>query len=623
MIEVPVNIHDIERDRKRFEAGKRKIMSSDLILDKNKQDFENYILKKRVKKKVSYGRLANTCSYFYKFCTLFFPNRDLAQLQEEDYIMMCANLEDGVFKTEKEKKYSDETISTFKRFFRAYMRVVIGRSETENRFEEFDIKRKKINPKANYLKYEEVKILLDNIPFEDYEMRFIIAFMFSTGCRSQDIRNLRIKDIYIDDEGDLMVAFPELKTIGRDIEIVEFKPQIEFYLHYIKNEKKRNNLDYLISYKNNKPISIQVLNRKLKNYSISTFGESYDWVTSHKLRHSSAVYFASKLGMTYQQYCKKFGWESNSSTPALYYDKNTLGKTKFKEVLGVSKTPVVMVGGIYSDITAFEDFGLDLIEEGFDVWLIEITGGPYSENNVPYTYQDLEDYYVPALLGGVQYYSGETQVNYIGHSNGCRSALTSLSKYYQGLNDIGYAFDYATGNWISVDLGSYPVDKFFGIACPTTLNEETSVSYYQRKITLSNNYLGDWAIEKLSNENKVNIYQDEYVSLVSPFSGSKDNKISLNLQDFYNDLAIDKTSSFNGNQSVANKYLFFAGTDEIFIPIPHFNWNNNNDDGVVPIKDLELLNNSFLNSELYFINKNHRNIIFDNTLNNIIEEELK
>ncbi|MCB9370277.1 hypothetical protein H6501_01635 [Candidatus Woesearchaeota archaeon] len=303
-----------------------------------------------------------------------------------------------------------------------------------------------------------------------------------------------------------------------------------------------------------------------------------------------------------------YGEETQLRTKNLNIDYST----KYKDVFSLYDTPVVMAGGIYSNLDVFADFGGELVEDGHDVWLIEITGGPDEEDNTPYTYEDLEDYYVPALLAGVQHYSGSDTVNYVGHSNGCRSALTSLSKHYSGEDDIGYAFNYSTGTWDSIDLKANPVDKFFGIACPTTLNGDTAGSYTVNYIDdETGKKMGDLAIEELENEGLINIYQRDYVSKVG-FGGSRKNKISLKLQEFYNDLYTDQSSSFSGNQNAASQYIFFAGTDELYFPIPRYNPpNNNDDDGVVPVSDLELLSNNLENSELIIVDKNHMTITDD------------
>ncbi|NQZ85737.1 MAG: hypothetical protein HRU03_08515 [Nanoarchaeales archaeon] len=251
-------------------------------------------------------------------------------------------------------------------------------------------------------------------------------------------------------------------------------------------------------------------------------------------------------------------------------------------------------------------------------WLIEITGGPDSEDNTSYTYQDLENYFIPSLLTGVQYYSGKDKLNYVGHSNGCRSALTSLSKHYQGETNVGYVFE--NGEWILTDLIANPVDKFFGIACPTTLNTLEYSSDNQRKNFLfTDEKTGDRAIRILNEKNLVNIFQEDFVEKIAhiPYVGSTDNKISLNLQTFYNDLAIDEMTSFSANQNIGKSYIFFGGTDNYGI-LPNYGG-----DGVVPIQDLELLNNNLQNSILYDFYHDHSDIQKYFEVENIILENLE
>ena len=254
------------------------------------------------------------------------------------------------------------------------------------------------------------------------------------------------------------------------------------------------------------------------------------------------------------------------------------------------------------------------------MWLIEITGGPDEELNTPYTYEDLEDYYYPVLISGVQTYSGKDNINYVGHSNGCRVALTSLSKYYNGKTNSGYYFDYNTGQWMMMNLTANPVDKFFGIACPTTLNELEWSSEKMRKIEGNGLSAGRNAINELRNIGDTNINQKDFLIKIDAWAILKEkseSEISLNLQEFYLNLSLDKSSSFICNQNIANNYIFFAGTDN------YYTFNNYGGDGVVPKQDLDLLNSSLLNSKLYYIYQDHSDIVYDSKVKTIIGGELK
>ncbi|NQZ85741.1 MAG: hypothetical protein HRU03_08535 [Nanoarchaeales archaeon] len=259
-------------------------------------------------------------------------------------------------------------------------------------------------------------------------------------------------------------------------------------------------------------------------------------------------------------------------------------------------------------------------------WLIEMNGGPETDcvgkevDDCPnYTFEDIAYAHFPASIGAVQYFSGKEQVNYVGHSNGCRSALTSLSKHYQGENNIGYVFE--NGEWILTDLVANPVDKFFGIACPTTLNEETWSGEKLRKLSSEGIPKGTEAINYFRNKNITNVIQKDFLVEVDLSAILKPefekNKISLNLQEFYKNLYLDEISLFNGNKNVANKFVFFGGTD-------NYLWFENfGGDGVVPYQDMELLFNIFQNSELYSFYDDHTDIQTNNDVEKIIGLNLK
>ena len=91
--------------------------------------------------------------------------------------------------------------------------------------------------------------------------------------------------------------------------------------------------------------------------------------------------------------------------------------------------PVVMAGGLWSDIEAWEDLGQELSNEGYEVYLIELTGGPGSDCDTcyDYNYSFLTDDVLPAYIAEIQNITGTTKIKYVGHSNGARVALDSLT----------------------------------------------------------------------------------------------------------------------------------------------------------------------------------------------------
>ncbi len=299
----------------------------------------------------------------------------------------------------------------------------------------------------------------------------------------------------------------------------------------------------------------------------------------------------------------------------------------FRKVVVLTNTPVVMSGGIYSNLYTFEDgLGKDLVKDGHDVWLIEMTGGPYTECATcpDYSYEDLTEFYWPALVGGVMFYSGENQINYVGHSNGCRVGLSYLNSYTDGKTEAGYVFDSQTGLYDTlVDVPPQPVDKFFGVACPVTL---AGNSYTKRNIVeLKNgNYAGRLAIRKLNQSTNKHISQREFVKTLNGLGSTfrlrfdNSNKISLNLQKFYVNKYIEEnsTSQFNLN---LNSVFLYAG-DKPSIPL----LTTNNDDAV-PLSDVYILNSSIIsfNKQVNVFHDNHEDLKSNNLLRKNIREALK
>jgi pimeloyl-ACP methyl ester carboxylesterase len=288
----------------------------------------------------------------------------------------------------------------------------------------------------------------------------------------------------------------------------------------------------------------------------------------------------------------------------------------YKEAVLSSTKPVVMSGGIFSNLETFKDgLGTELAEEGYDVWTIEMTGGPQIEcSDCPdYTYQDLVDYYWPALVAGAIEYSGKNKVDYVGHSNGCRAALSSLNSYSNGKNNAGYVFNSQTGQYDTlVDLPNLPVDKFFGIACPSALNGDSTFIDVARTnivpfigpkvgdvvmsdIEKSHITMFDFASKAIAIDVLNPLWislKPEIVLMASVLSG--DSKISKNLLEYYKDEALNTNSDFDLSEVNINELHLYHGK---LIPLIKEH------DFLVPLSDQELIasnmnvptkNNTFL-----------------------------
>ena len=283
------------------------------------------------------------------------------------------------------------------------------------------------------------------------------------------------------------------------------------------------------------------------------------------------------------------------TTSGTSYGQNTTLRLKslnsdhslnFKDAVLNNTKPVVMSGGIFSDLFTFEDgLGGDLVKEGYDVWTIEMTGGPQIECSTcpDYTYQDLVDYYWPALIAGVQKYSGQSKIDYIGHSNGCRVALDSLKNWSAGKNNAGYYFDTSTGTYVITDLANNPVDTFVGLGCPNSFN---GTSRYTIRAKLK----GNEVINNLKEDNTLHVSARNYFKSLDPIIGYPlyfflpNEKVSLNLLDYYNKLANESLDN-NIGQGLTIKNLYLITGDYELPLIFRFIDSGEDNDFVVPVRD--------------------------------------
>src|SRR3989338_8778299 len=136
---------------------------------------------------------------------------------------------------------------------------------------------------------------------------------------------------------------------------------------------------------------------------------------------------------------------------------------------------------MHSDLSTWDSFAEQLAESGRDTWQIEMYGGPTTECDTcgNYTFDDLKTDYWPALIMGVQEYSGQNDLSYVGYDLGCTVGLEALELFQEeGGSNVGYYFDYNTGQYVIQDLTTHPVGTFLGVAC---LGKFTRSNYYPEK----------------------------------------------------------------------------------------------------------------------------------------------
>lgn len=268
----------------------------------------------------------------------------------------------------------------------------------------------------------------------------------------------------------------------------------------------------------------------------------------------------------------------------------------YKDTVGL---PVVLSQGLWSNLYSWQSFGEELATSGRDTWLIEITGGPGQDCPTcpDYTFDDLTDSYVPALLNGVLSFSGKQKLQYVGFSNGCRSALSSLEKR---------RFDPAK------------VDTFVGVACPGAFNRSDPYGggrTFTSPVANIMQWRGEDVIGGLTRDSVSHITLGE--SLLrgfTPFDNyfSGDYNISKNLLGQYYIFMSFSNDSQPGNGISLKTFGIIEGTQFI------------DSDGVVLVSDQKQIYDQInsLNKRYLGVFQNHRGIPFDSTTQKLIRRVL-
>ena len=209
-----------------------------------------------------------------------------------------------------------------------------------------------------------------------------------------------------------------------------------------------------------------------------------------------------------------------------------------------TELPVVLAHGLFSNLTTWEVLGAELSNIGRDTWLIEITGGTGQDCDdcIDYTFYNLTDIFVPALLNGVLDFTGKDKIQYVGFSNGCRAALDSLERN---------KFD------------SNKVETFVAVGCPGAFEGNST---FGNIIASKDGQISKRL--KAKNLNHLTTKDAIFTGLLNRDYPSKaGEKISLNLWKFYEDIITFKNDTQPGNVNLSNFVIIqgsaFVTDDEI------------------------------------------------------------
>lgn len=233
-------------------------------------------------------------------------NKDYNKIAKQDII--------NAFATDK---YSNSSLEIIKQKFSHFLDF-IGKSKLK---EHISFNHKALNTSKydedDILKPDEIKALIDT-PKDLYD-RALLELLISSGGRKREIRELKYKNIKIDNNGIIWLNVNG-KTGKRQIPLVHNEEiasalPLENFLQFYRSHKYKNNPDNYFFYSTSndpkyrdKPICKMTPNNKLTRFSKEAKINRH--ITPHLLRHTSATY--DGLFLSNQRMCLKYGWKRNS-----------------------------------------------------------------------------------------------------------------------------------------------------------------------------------------------------------------------------------------------------------------------------------------------------------------------
>lgn len=446
-----------------------------------------------------------------------------------------------------------------------------------------------------------IKIIVNTGNFIlDNEIRKLLEKQqFNTNISHEIIVGNKIRNPYEELKKITLTKKPyEGKIISNKTHTIITGEDIEGYIitvkKFLKNKDEiiKKNTNIIIDEKNIEAIGIYDFLHNINNAA---------YYKTNTIKFQEIIYKALNNLMNNEKY---FNINIEDTNSTFIIKKLSSEKSqKYKDYLN-NNIPLVMAGGLWSNINSWNKLGEELSNEGYDIYLIELTGNKNNECSTCYNYdyEYLTNIVFPSYTNTILRLENTSKLNYIGHSNGARVAIDSISE-----NNLSNKFNI-----------------IIAVGMPGAFEE---LSYFARIINES----GDVAIERLEKKNithitnsrlahELNSIKGEIASTILKISGFfdgklfYDNKISLNLFKQYYKWINSNEDSQPGHNVNVNSFVLLYG-----------NFLNQNNDIIVPqVDQIEIFKNiEAKNKIIEEYNVAHTSMTENKNIKNKIKEVLK
>lgn len=317
---------DTNKFAKRLARKEISIINDSKLSERNKEIILNYIrdsklgkvVRKGQKRKIGAGRNLQTASYLTRMAKDWFK-KNLDKVTHKDVETFILNLENGVILSKFGTPMKSETQCNIKKFLRKFYKHLYGEGKFVPDIVEWIDTSKQI---AKISAVPGLKTGIDRLValIPNFMKKALISVSFDSGFRSDELLNVRMKDVEKRSDGIYYLTCRYSKTKPRTVSIPLASNELSRWLN--EHPDKDNPQAQLF------PLSKVAFTKTINSYGRKALQTH---ITPHMLRHTSATYYASRLDRS--SFCKRFGWSYSSTSPDRYIDFSKIEEDKVIDII--------------------------------------------------------------------------------------------------------------------------------------------------------------------------------------------------------------------------------------------------------------------------------------------------
>lgn len=262
----------------------------------------------------------------YVFHLVFeYINKPIAKIDKEDIQSFVSDLHADKFTKNDGSPYSGSYKADLKKFLKYYFKFFSGDDEHYPKLVSWiktNIAKDEKPKDKPTLSLQEVQELAKQ--FTSPIKKIALLLFFDSGFRMDELESVTKEKLtyepFDDDESCFWIECTRSKTAIRKIPVNLFTEDLQLYYNSIDYQSlKPGDKLFKISF----PRFRYDIKRLAKKSIFKNRPEDADRLCFHALRHSSATYYANKVGLTEFQMCLRYGWTIGSQEARTYVRRGT------------------------------------------------------------------------------------------------------------------------------------------------------------------------------------------------------------------------------------------------------------------------------------------------------------